>query len=122
MEGASASLSSLSSQVSRCQGPCLTPSLANYLRADLIAHVTGWPAEILEKQVFNYFFFFIEPRFSDVALRKKKHFASILHRRLIGIMTKSFAIKCTIAGVDHWTYRCLDERDPFIFFNIESMV
>lgn len=52
MEGASASLSSLSSQVSRCQGPCLTPSLANYLRADLIAHVTGWPAEILEKQVY----------------------------------------------------------------------
>lgn len=56
MEGASASLSSLSSQVSRCQGPCLTPSLANYLRADLIAHVTGWPAEILEKQVFLFFF------------------------------------------------------------------
>lgn len=54
VEGASASLSSLSSQVSRCQGPCLTPSLANYLRADLIAHVTGWPAEILEKQVFFF--------------------------------------------------------------------
>lgn len=58
VEGASASLSSLSSQVSRCQGPCLTPSLANYLRADLIAHVTGWPAEILEKQVFFFIIYF----------------------------------------------------------------
>lgn len=35
----------------RNQGPSLTPSLANYFRADLIAHVMNWPAEILEKQV-----------------------------------------------------------------------
>lgn len=54
--GTSASLSSLqgvvtSSQIMRNQGPSLTPSLANYVRADLIAHVTNWPAEILEKQV-----------------------------------------------------------------------
>lgn len=45
------SLQGVSSQVSRSQGPSLTPSLSNYYRADLIAHVTGWPAEILEKQV-----------------------------------------------------------------------
>lgn len=31
--------------------PMLTPSLVNYVRADLTAHVTGWPADILEKQV-----------------------------------------------------------------------
>lgn len=54
--GTSASLSSLqgvvtSSQIMRNQGPSLTPSLANYVRADLIAHVTNWPAEVLEKQV-----------------------------------------------------------------------
>ncbi|KAL0902426.1 hypothetical protein ABMA27_000301 [Loxostege sticticalis] len=30
--------------------PMLTPSLVNYVRADLTAHVTGWPADILEKQ------------------------------------------------------------------------
>lgn len=35
----------------RNQGPSLTPSLANYFRADLIAHVTNWPADVLEKQV-----------------------------------------------------------------------
>lgn len=29
----------------------LTPSLAKFFRADLIAHVTNWPSEILEKQV-----------------------------------------------------------------------
>lgn len=53
LDGTSASLSSLqgvSSQMSRHQGPSLTPSLANYFRADLIAHVTNWPADILEKQ------------------------------------------------------------------------
>lgn len=52
----SASLSSLqgvvtSTQTLRSQGPSLTPSLANYYRADLIAHVTNWPADCLEKQV-----------------------------------------------------------------------
>ena len=51
-----ASLSSLqgvvaSTQALRSQGPSLTPSLANYFRADLIAHVTNWPADLLEKQV-----------------------------------------------------------------------
>lgn len=54
MDGTSASLSSLqgvSSQMLRHQGPSLTPSLANYFRADLIAHVTNWPADMLEKQV-----------------------------------------------------------------------
>ncbi len=55
MDG-SASLSSLqgvvaSTQALRSQGPSLTPSLANYFRADLIAHVTNWPADLLEKQV-----------------------------------------------------------------------
>lgn len=40
-------------QSGRTQGPNLTPSLANYFRSDLISHVTGWPAEILEKQVNN---------------------------------------------------------------------
>lgn len=54
VDGTSASLSSLqgvSSQMLRHQGPSLTPSLGNYVRADLIAHVTNWPAEMLEKQV-----------------------------------------------------------------------
>lgn len=51
VDGTSASLSSLSTQLLRHQGPSLTPSLANYIRADLIAHVTNWPAEMLEKQV-----------------------------------------------------------------------
>lgn len=58
VDGTSASLSSLqgvSSQMLRHQGPSLTPSLANYVRADLIAHVTNWPAEILEKQVSKSF-------------------------------------------------------------------
>lgn len=31
--------------------PMLTPSLVNYVRSDLTGHVTGWPADILEKQV-----------------------------------------------------------------------
>lgn len=31
--------------------PMLTPSLVNYLRADLTGHVTGWPADLLERQV-----------------------------------------------------------------------
>lgn len=35
----------------RHQGPSLTPSLGNYVRTDLIAHVMNWPADILEKQV-----------------------------------------------------------------------
>lgn len=35
----------------RNQGPSLTPSLANCFRADLITHVTNWPADMLEKQV-----------------------------------------------------------------------
>ncbi|KAJ8737518.1 hypothetical protein PYW08_000113 [Mythimna loreyi] len=30
--------------------PMLTPSLVNYVRSDLTSHVTGWPADILEKQ------------------------------------------------------------------------
>lgn len=55
MDNTSASLNSLgvvtSSQVSRSQGPSLTPSLANYFRSDLISHVTNWQADNLEKQV-----------------------------------------------------------------------
>lgn len=54
MDGTSATLSSLqgvSSQMLRHQGPSLTPSLGNYVRTDLIAHVMNWPADILEKQV-----------------------------------------------------------------------
>lgn len=56
VDNTSASLSSLqgvvtSTQALRCQGPSLTPNLANYCRADLISHVTNWPAELLEKQV-----------------------------------------------------------------------
>lgn len=43
-----------STQTLRSQGPSLTPSLANYFRADLIAHVTNWPAELLEKQVVSH--------------------------------------------------------------------
>lgn len=35
----------------RNQGPSLTPSLSNCFRADLITHVTNWPADMLEKQV-----------------------------------------------------------------------
>lgn len=35
----------------RLLGPNLTPSLSNYYREDLIAHVVNWPAEIAEKQV-----------------------------------------------------------------------
>ncbi|XP_059055291.1 WW domain-containing adapter protein with coiled-coil homolog isoform X2 [Achroia grisella] len=30
--------------------PMLTPSLVNYVRSELTTHVTGWPADILEKQ------------------------------------------------------------------------
>ncbi|KAG6452485.1 WW domain-containing adapter protein with coiled-coil homolog isoform X2 [Manduca sexta] len=30
--------------------PMMTPSLVNYVRTDLTSHVTGWPADILEKQ------------------------------------------------------------------------
>ncbi|XP_063632854.1 WW domain-containing adapter protein with coiled-coil homolog [Cydia splendana] len=36
------------------QAPALTPSLVNYVRADLTAHVSGWPADILEKQANKY--------------------------------------------------------------------
>lgn len=60
VDGTSASLSCLQgvvapSQVLRNQGPSLTPSLANYVRADLIAHVMNWPAEMLEKQASLHF-------------------------------------------------------------------
>lgn len=45
MAGVSSSLQAL-----RPQGPTITPSLANHYRDDLVNHVRGWPAEILEKQ------------------------------------------------------------------------
>ncbi|XP_066157046.1 WW domain-containing adapter protein with coiled-coil homolog [Euwallacea fornicatus] len=45
LQGVSSSLQAL-----RLQGPTITPSLANHYRDDLVNHVRGWPAEILEKQ------------------------------------------------------------------------
>ncbi|XP_060534991.1 WW domain-containing adapter protein with coiled-coil homolog [Cylas formicarius] len=45
LQGVSSSLQAL-----RPQGPTITPSLANHYRDDLVNHVRGWPAEILEKQ------------------------------------------------------------------------
>lgn len=41
---------SSSLQALRPQGPSITPSLVNYYRDDLVNHVRGWPADILEKQ------------------------------------------------------------------------
>lgn len=46
LQGVSSSLQAL-----RPQGPTITPSLANHYRDDLVNHVRGWPAELLEKQV-----------------------------------------------------------------------
>lgn len=46
LQGVSSSLQAL-----RPQGPTITPSLANHYRDDLVNHVRGWPAEIIEKQV-----------------------------------------------------------------------
>lgn len=48
---------SSSLQALRPQGPSITPSLVNYYRDDLVNHVRGWPADILEKQVRLVFFF-----------------------------------------------------------------
>ncbi|CAH1963999.1 unnamed protein product [Acanthoscelides obtectus] len=45
LQGVSSSLQAL-----RPQGPTITPSLANHYRDDLVNHVRGWPAEVLEKQ------------------------------------------------------------------------
>ncbi|KAF5300978.1 hypothetical protein FQR65_LT09022 [Abscondita terminalis] len=45
LQGVSSSLQAL-----RPQGPSITPSLANHYRDDLVNHVRGWPADILEKQ------------------------------------------------------------------------
>lgn len=50
------SLSSLSAAAaslrpSAASSHALTPSLASHYRPDLISHVTGWPAEQMEKQV-----------------------------------------------------------------------
>ncbi|XP_018571380.1 WW domain-containing adapter protein with coiled-coil isoform X2 [Anoplophora glabripennis] len=45
LQGMSSSLQAL-----RPQGPTITPSLANHYRDDLVNHVRGWPAEIIEKQ------------------------------------------------------------------------
>lgn len=54
VDGASG-VSSLQSVMSASQTSnrlnLLTPSLAKFFRADLIAHVTNWPSELLEKQV-----------------------------------------------------------------------
>ncbi|XP_034667654.1 WW domain-containing adapter protein with coiled-coil homolog isoform X5 [Drosophila subobscura] len=57
LDGASGALSSLQScvgssvQAANLRGPEISPKLAKYFRADLIAHVTNWQAEILERQV-----------------------------------------------------------------------
>ncbi|XP_072400158.1 WW domain-containing adapter protein with coiled-coil [Diabrotica undecimpunctata] len=45
LQGVSSSLQAL-----RPQGPTITPSLVNHYRDDLVNHVRGWPAELLEKQ------------------------------------------------------------------------
>ncbi|CAH1170012.1 unnamed protein product [Phaedon cochleariae] len=45
LQGVSSSLQAL-----RPQGPTITPSLANHYRDDLVNHVRGWPAELIEKQ------------------------------------------------------------------------
>ncbi|KAK9878006.1 hypothetical protein WA026_020218 [Henosepilachna vigintioctopunctata] len=45
LQGVSSSLQAL-----RPQGPTITPTLVNYYRDDLVTHVRGWPADILEKQ------------------------------------------------------------------------
>lgn len=45
LQGVASSLQAL-----RPQGPTITPSLANHVRDDLVNHVRGWPADILEKQ------------------------------------------------------------------------
>ncbi|CAG9854105.1 unnamed protein product [Phyllotreta striolata] len=45
LQGVSSSLQAL-----RPQGPTITPSLANHYRDDLVNHVRGWPAELLEKE------------------------------------------------------------------------
>ncbi|XP_049818689.1 WW domain-containing adapter protein with coiled-coil homolog isoform X2 [Aethina tumida] len=37
-------------QALRPQGPTITPTLANHYRDDLVNHVRGWPAEVIEKQ------------------------------------------------------------------------
>ncbi|XP_062138053.1 WW domain-containing adapter protein with coiled-coil homolog isoform X2 [Drosophila sulfurigaster albostrigata] len=56
MDGSgSATLSTLQScvssvQASNLRGPEISPKLAKYFRADLIAHVTNWQAEVLERQ------------------------------------------------------------------------
>ncbi|KAM8720572.1 hypothetical protein ACLKA7_006588 [Drosophila subpalustris] len=56
MDGSgSATLSTLqscvgSNQASNLRGPEISPKLAKYFRADLIAHVTNWQAEVLERQ------------------------------------------------------------------------
>ncbi|XP_045531316.1 WW domain-containing adapter protein with coiled-coil homolog isoform X3 [Pieris brassicae] len=49
-------LGSYSSVVGSLQqaAPMLTPSLINYVRTELTAHVIGWPADILEKQANKY--------------------------------------------------------------------
>ncbi|XP_045510014.1 WW domain-containing adapter protein with coiled-coil homolog isoform X2 [Colias croceus] len=49
-------LGSYSSVVGSLQqaAPMLTPSLLNHVRAELTTHVTGWPADILEKQANKY--------------------------------------------------------------------
>lgn len=53
----SASLSNLQSCVTSVsgKGPEISPKLAKYFRADLITHVTNWPAEALEKQQVGFF-------------------------------------------------------------------
>ncbi|CAH0548079.1 unnamed protein product [Brassicogethes aeneus] len=45
LQGVSSSLQAL-----RPQGPTITPTLANHYRDDLVNHVRGWPAEMVEKQ------------------------------------------------------------------------
>lgn len=64
----------------------LTPSLAKFFRADLIAHVTNWPSEMLEKQVRRTF---LQPRSDHV-----KHL-SLTSPLIAG---KNLCRRCIFAG------------------------
>lgn len=51
MDGVSTLQSVMSASQTSNRLNLLTPSLAKFFRADLIAHVTNWPSENFEKQV-----------------------------------------------------------------------
>uniref|UniRef100_T1JH10 WW domain-containing protein n=1 Tax=Strigamia maritima TaxID=126957 RepID=T1JH10_STRMM len=53
---APAGATSLVSAALRPAAPLISPSLANYVREDLIAHVSGWQADHAERQVYIYIY------------------------------------------------------------------